>query len=228
MNDSKDRIRRLTAGSVIAVLAFLMVAVCRIPMISFLSYEPKDVLLVIGGFLYGPVTALATTAVTAVLEFLTVSPTGWWGLLMNILSSSAFAATAALVYRKRRTLDGAVIGLACGVLLSTASMMLWNWLVTPIYTGWPRSVVTGLLVPLFLPYNLIKDLLNAGLAMVLYKPVTKALRAARLAPPSSGTPHPVRTYVWVVLAAAAVIVCCVCTVLLIRANPPEAVAAMGA
>ena len=66
----------------------------------------------------------------------------------------------------------------------TAVMILWNYLITPIYQGVPRDVVASMLIPVFLPFNLVKGILNAALTMLLYKPVVESLRKAKLAPRS--------------------------------------------
>ena len=42
-----------------------------------------------------------------------------------------------------------------------------------------------MLMTVFLPFNLVKGGINAGLTLLLYKPVVNALRAAGLAQPSS-------------------------------------------
>lgn len=55
-------------------------------------------------------------------------------------------------------------------------MMLWNYLIAPIYMGYPREAVAELLIPVFLPFNLLKSGLNAGFTFLLYKPITTALR----------------------------------------------------
>ena len=72
------------------------------------------------------------------------------GCLMNILSSCSFACTAAFVYKKRRTVTGAVAGLACGTVIMAVVMLLWNWLITPLYMGVSREQVEGMLIPMFL------------------------------------------------------------------------------
>ena len=59
-------------------------------------------------------------------------------------------------------------------------MLLWNYLITPIYMGYPREAVVELLIPAFLPFNLIKGGLNVAMTMILYKPVITALRHAHL------------------------------------------------
>ena len=59
-------------------------------------------------------------------------------------------------------------------------MLLWNYLITPIYMGYPREAVAALLPTAFLPFNLFKGCLNAAITLLLYKPVVTALRIASL------------------------------------------------
>ena len=152
---------------------------------GFLSFDLKDVIIVIGGFISGPMAALAISVVVSLIEMLTVSSTGVIGFIMNVLASCSFACVASVFYHRDRSMKGAITGLVSGVLCMTAVMILWNWLITPLYMNVPRSVVVGMLVPTFLPFNLIKGGINATLAMLLYKPVVTALRRAHLVPESS-------------------------------------------
>ena len=116
---------------------------------------------------------------------ITISSTGPYGFLMNVVSTCAFAVPAAWYYQKHRTQKDAVIGLVIGVLTMAAAMLLWNYIITPFYMGVPRATVAGMLMTVFLPFNLVKGGINAGLTLLLYKPVVNALRAAGLAQPSS-------------------------------------------
>jgi len=95
---------------------------------------------------------------------------------MNMISSCSIACTAALIYKYKKSLQGAVIGLVNGAILTSVAMVLWNYLITPIYLGIPRAVVTPLLMTFFLPFNLIKGGINAAITMALYKPVSQVLR----------------------------------------------------
>ena len=196
MNDYTWSLRRLIIMALLSALAFIAVSFIRIPAVLFLQYEPKDVLLTIGGFMFGPFVGLAIAALVALLELVTISDTGLIGMVMNIISSGLFVCTASLVYRLRRTLGGAVLGLACGMVLMTGGMLLWNYLVTPLYMGIPRQAVTELLLPVFLPFNLLKGGINAALTMLLYKPVTQALRTARLLPPASLSSGKNKIFIW--------------------------------
>ena len=99
---------------------------------------------------------------------------------MNVISSCSFACTAAFVYKKKRKISGAIVGLLCGWGCMVVVMLFWNYLITPIYMGYPREAVVELLIPVFLPFNLMKGGLNAALTMILYKPIVIALRRAHL------------------------------------------------
>ena len=78
-----------------------------------------------------------------------------------------------------------MIGLCFGVITMVVAMLLWNYIITPFYMGVSRETVAGMLMSVFLPFNLVKGGINAGLTLLLYKPVVGALRKAGLAQPSS-------------------------------------------
>lgn len=179
---NKLNVRTLVTLGMLSAMAFLLTFITRglPPIVQWLKYDPKDIIITIGGFIFGPVPALLVTTVVSFIEMITVSDTGWIGLLMNILASGVFACTASVVYKKKHTLKGAVLGLVLSCILTTGVMILWNYLVTPIYMGVPRAIVADMLIPTFLPFNLLKTIVNASFTMIIYKPVVKALRKAKL------------------------------------------------
>ena len=183
---SLQRTKKMVTLAVMAAIAYVAMVFIRIPAVEFLKYEPKDVIITLAGFIYGPLSAFAISVVVSLLEMVTVSTTGPVGMLMNILSTCAFACTASFIYKRRQKLSGAVIGLVAGIVLTVAVMIPWNYFMTPYYMPVTREVVATMLLPVFLPFNLIKTSLNAALLMLLYKPVVTALRKAHLVPPSSG------------------------------------------
>ena len=184
MNKHKMTTKELTTLAMLTAIAYALVATVRIPIVLFLKYEPKDVVIAIGGFLYGPVSALLVSTVVSFLEMLTISDTGWIGMIMNILSTCSFACTAAVIYKKKHSLFGAVLGLSIGVILMTAVMLGWNYILTPLYMNQNRADVAAMLVPMFLPFNLIKGCLNAAITSLLYRPLVQGLRRAGLLPES--------------------------------------------
>ena len=183
MNEQAWKIRRLTVMGMLTALAFAAVFISSFfpSMVLFLKYDPKDVLLTIGAFLFGPVAGATMVVVVALLEMVTISTTGIIGFVMNVLSSCLFVCTASLFYHRNKTLPNALLGLVCGALLMTGGMLLWNYLITPLYMeNTTREQVAGMLVPVFLPFNLFKCGLNATLTILLYKGVSTSPRAARL------------------------------------------------
>ncbi len=209
MNDR--RTKKLTTIGMLCALAYIAVLVGRIPVVLFLKYDPKDVIIVIGGFLFGPSAALAVTLIVSVAQMVTISGTGILGCVMNVVSSCSFACTAALVYQKRHRLSGAVLGLFCGLGCQTAVMMLWNYLIAPVYMGYPREAVAALLLPAFLPFNLMKGGLNAAITLLLYKPAVTVLRRSNLIEP--GASGEMRIHIGVTLAALLLFTTCVLWIL---------------
>ncbi len=215
MNKSRMTTKELTTLAMLTAIAYALVCCVRIPIVLFLKYEPKDVVITIGGFLMGPTAVLISTAVVALLEMFTISDTGIIGCIMNLLSSCAFAFPAALIYKRNHTMKGAILGLASGTVCVVATMLLWNYLITPLYmTGTSRSDIAGMLLPVFLPFNLVKALLNSSIVLLLYKPVVTGLRRAGLLPTAvskSGT-----TKIGVSVFAALLLVSCILYVLVLR------------
>lgn len=176
----KFSVKKMATLAMLAAVSYLLVFLVRIPVILFLKYEPKDVAVTVGGFLFGPLPAFLISLLVSLVEMVTISETGPIGALMNLLSTCSFACTAAFIYKKNRSLSGAIWGLAWGSLAMVATMMLWNWLVTPLYMGVSRAAVEALLLPAFLPFNVLKAGLNSLLVMAVYKPLVTALRRVGL------------------------------------------------
>ena len=184
----KLSVRYLTCVAMFTALSYVAVLLTEgIPKVQgFLSYEPKDAVIVIAGFIFGPLTCVVVSVLSSLLEMVTVSSTGLYGFLMNVVATCAFAVPTAWIYHKNRTQKGALIGLLTGILVMAACMVAWNYVITPFYMGVPRSQVAGMLIPVFLPFNLVKGGMNAALVMLLYKPVVGALRRMGLVAPSTG------------------------------------------
>ena len=188
---SKSRVistQQIVVTAMLCAISFVAVLIGRlIPNVAgFLSYDPKDAIIVIAGFIYGPLTSVVISVVVSLIEMFTISTTGVYGLIMNVFSTCAFAVPAALIYKKMHSMKGAVIGLAVGAISMTVCMLLWNYIITPFYMGVPRETVAGMLMTVFLPFNLVKGGLNAAITLLLYKPIVNALRKAHLAEPSKG------------------------------------------
>ena len=171
-----SKTKKITTIAVLCAITYVVMAVGRIPVVLFLKYDPSDVIVTLGGLIWGPMTSCIVSVVVAAIEMVTVSDTGIIGCIMNIISTTSFACTAAAIYKKKHTLPGALTGLVVGCVTMVAVMLLWNYLITPLYMGYSREAVVELLLPAFLPFNLFKSVLNAAITFLLYKPVITALR----------------------------------------------------
>lgn len=207
---SKISTRQLTTTAMLCAVAYVAMLVGKIvPNVAgFLSYDPKDVVVVIGGFIYGPVTALIISVIVSFVEMISVSATGFYGLIMNVFSTCAFAMPAAFAYKKLRSMKGAIVGLAAGIVAMAAAMVLWNWIITPLYMGMPRAAVAAMLPTVFLPFNLVKGGINAAITLLLYKPIVTALRMAGLLE-MPAVEQKAHFNLAVTIAAIAVLVVCV-------------------
>ena len=111
---------------------------------------------------------------------ITISTEGYVGFFMNIISTCSFVCTASYIYKKKHSIYGAIVGLVVGVILATSSMLLFNYIVMPWYKNLPREAVAQMLLPTFLPFNLAKHSINAGIILLIYKPIVIGLRKAHL------------------------------------------------
>ena len=183
---AKTDVKSITTLAMLTAIAYVVMILSKaLPQVSgFLQLDLKDTIICVGGFVYGPLSAAVISIVVAVVEICTYSDTGPIGCIMNALATCAFCCTASFVYKKVHTKKGAVAGLVLGVVVLTAVMLLWNYLITPIYMEMDRAVVAAMLPTVFLPFNLVKGGLNMALILLIYKPVVTALRKARLVPES--------------------------------------------
>ena len=171
-----SKTKKLTTAGMLCALAYGATLIGRIPIVLFLKYDPKDSIIAIGGLLLGPLTSFAVALIVSLAEMFTISETGILGFAMNVISSCSFACTASYIHKRRSAFAGAVAGLLWGWACMVLVMLLWNYLLAPIYMGCSREDIVELLLPAFLPFNLIKGGLNAAFTLLLYKPITQALR----------------------------------------------------
>ena len=215
--------KTMVTMAMMTAMAYVAVTFFRIPVVLFLKYEPKDVIITIGGFMFGPLASVLMSLVVSLIEMVTISDTGPIGALMNFIGTCSFACLAALIYKRFHTLKGAVAGLAAGTAVMILVMLAWNYLVTPIYMGYPRAAVAEMLIPVFLPFNLLKGVLNSGITMLIYKPLSNIMRKANILPESSyqtsseNAGH-IKKYAFVYVIAAFVIITCAAVIILWRSQ----------
>ncbi len=179
---NKITVKEIVIIGMLSAIAYVIVVAIRIPIFpafDFLKYEAKDVAIAIGGLIWGPLTALIVSILVAFFELISISSTGPIGMLFNVVASAMFTCVPAMVYKKHKTINGAIFGLVLGAVLTIITMLLWNYIVTPFYTGVPRDVIAGMIPTVILPFNLIKYGINSALVLLLYKPVIHRLKSVK-------------------------------------------------
>lgn len=204
--------KKLTSGAMLCAIAYVVMVIGRVPVVLFLKYDPKDVIITLGGLIWGPGMACIVSLVVSLIEMFTVSDTGIIGCIMNFISTCSFACTASFIYKKKRTLAGAVTGLVVGAVTMTGVMLLWNYLITPLYMEATREQIVAMLPTVFLPFNLLKAGLNAAFTFLLYKPVITGLRKAGLVE-TTGDGKAKKMPWGLILVAVMIIITCVLFIL---------------
>lgn len=162
-------------GALSIVLA-LLIHFPIFPQAAFMEYDPADIPIFLTAFIYGPLAGLILTVVVSFIQGFTVSAgSGIIGIFMHIAATGTYVLVSGLIYKKMKTLKGALISMGAGSLAMVAVMVFWNIVFIPIFSGVPRAAVYGMLLTVIIPFNLIKVVVNSLLTFVLYKRTKKLI-----------------------------------------------------
>ena len=177
----KSHTKYITFLSLLSTLAFISVSFIRLPLIPsapFLKFDIRDAIILIGGILYDPFAAVIVAFIAGLMQFLLLSDgSGIVGFLMNFISTVSFVCPASFIYKFGKNYKSLVIGLILGCALMTVNMLLWNYIITPLFMGVPREAVKAMLLPVFLPFNILKGLINSVITFIFFKPLILAANA---------------------------------------------------
>lgn len=215
--ESSYKVKKMVIMALIAAMAYVVVILCRLPIIPsvpFLDLEFKSAIILIGSFIFGPMSGFIMSLVICIVELLTISDTGILGCIMNILATVSFVCPAAYVYKKKQSTTGAIVGIVIGAVLMTIAMVLWNYIVTPLYMGVEREVIVSLLIPAFIPFNLLKAGVNGGAALLIFRFVIEALQKTNLIPKAEDTENNKKSgIIGAVIVSCLIIATCVLIIL---------------
>lgn len=171
-NTNKWDTRQLVTMALMCAIGVLLsfIEFPLLPGVTWLKYDASAMPALVCGFAFGPGAGLAVGVVGAVIHGILMAD--FSGAIMNILVVAGFVLPAALVYRKTRTLKGAVLGLVLSVIAATAMAILGNLVITPLYLGVPFDAVVAMILPILTPFNLVKAVLNGVLTLIVYKSVS--------------------------------------------------------
>ena len=175
---TSSKIKQITTmGILIAISIILVVSPLKFPFPTapFLVYEPGDVPIMVGGFIFGPVAGIVLTVITSVVQSLTVAKDGIFGCIMHILATSALVGVSSLIYTRKKTFKRAIIGSVIGSLSMAAVMLVLNLALDPIFYGMTLDAVMKLVFPAILPFNLMKAGVNSIIFLLIFKSTGKIL-----------------------------------------------------
>ncbi|MBQ3272146.1 MAG: ECF transporter S component [Solobacterium sp.] len=191
-------VRTLTKIAVLSAVAFvLMYFDFPLPFIpSFYKLDFSETAVMAGGFAMGPGAAVAIEGVKILLKLLFKgTDTAYVGELANFLIGCAFVLPASFMYRKEKTRQRALMGLAAGTVCMTAVGVIINYAVLlPAYSFFyqlPMEVLIGMgtaLIPFITdkltfvllattPFNIIKGVLVSIVTILLYKRISPLLHS---------------------------------------------------
>ena len=164
--------RRIAVSALFVAAAMVLsfVEVPIFPAAPYLKYDPSGIIVLVAGFAFGP----ATGAVVGTLMWLPHFFGNPFGALMGVIANLAMVIPAAAIYRARPTRAGSLMGMGVGLVCFIVACILMNLVITPLYApGTSVSDVAQLIVPVLLPFNLLKGLINCAITQAVYKTVSK-------------------------------------------------------
>ncbi len=155
---------------------------------SFLQIDFSDLPAIIGAIIYGPLAGIIIEAIKNLLAWLLKgSPTGVpVGEIANFLAGTLFILASTLFYRNKKTFSRLALGMAVGTIVMAVLMSIANYyLIFPSYAFFLGYGVNSmvkiasaanhsihnlmtLVVLGVLPFNIIKGILMAAIAIPIY------------------------------------------------------------
>lgn len=169
------KIKILTNMAMLVALSLILVMLINFPIlpaVPFMKYDPADIPILIGSFLFGPMGGVILTAIVSILQGLFISGDGGpIGIVMHFLATGTFAFIAGFIYQRTKTKRSAVVGLICGALNLTVITTIRK--VTIDLENKAKQIAKDLSIPYVTRNNLgidkIKQQENADTVIVVKK-----------------------------------------------------------
>lgn len=192
----KGRLAYLTKIAILgAIAALLMLLEFPLPFApSFYELNFSEIAVLISGFALGPLAAVLTELIKIVLNLImNGTDTAFVGEISNFIMGISFALPAAFIYKYKKTLSGAIVGMAAGTLaLVVCGAFVNYYIMIPAYVkfmGFELDMIIGLgtkinpaITNLFtlimfatVPFNLVKGVACSLLTALIYKRVSPIL-----------------------------------------------------
>ncbi len=162
-------------GMLIGISAILVYLRVPYPPAGFLKYDAADVPIFITTFAFGPIVGLLSTVIVSIIQAFILGDDGIYGCLMHIFATGTYVIVAGTIYKCVKGRKTAIIGMFLASLAMTAVMCLANLWITPLFLGVPREAVMPMIIPIIMPFNLLKAGINSLITFALYKRISPVL-----------------------------------------------------
>ena len=160
--------KMLLMAAIAVICAFISFPI--LPIAPHMEYELSGIPILIAGFVFGPVRGLVIgIAATLVKALVTMPPIWAHDLIMSVIAVGVLVFVSAAIYQQLKTSKILLLALIVGGVCATAAMIPANLIVTPLFLGIPVEVMQGMLVPIIIPFNLLKMAINTVAVFLLYK-----------------------------------------------------------
>ena len=192
--NTKNNVRTIAVtGMLSAVAVVLMYLEIPIPIMpGFIKFDFSDLPALLGAYALGPVAGIIICLIKNVVH-LAASQSMLVGELSNFILGSVFVFTAGIVYKKKKSKTGALLGGLCGAMAMGVFSVFSNYLIVyPVYykLAMPEVVILSLyqaiipsmksimqcLICFNLPFTIVKGLIDVGISMLIYKPLSPLLK----------------------------------------------------
>lgn len=177
MTSQKSMTLKITTLGMLAALAIAMMYMFQIPIIPaapYMLYDMADIPILIGTLFYGPAAGIILTVIVSVIQGLTVSASGGFiGIIMHIAATGTFVLVTGLLCKKSR--ERLVLPLILGVLSMAAVMIPLNLILSPIFYQVPVQAVVDMILPIIVPFNLLKAGINGFVTYLVFQALIRIL-----------------------------------------------------
>lgn len=198
--ESRMNIKQMSMVGIMSAITVILYYFVKFNLPFFppwLDIQVSELPALITGFAYGPFAGCLVILVRFVLK-LPATITAGVGELADLVLGVAVVGISSLIYKKHKTIKGALVATGIGVGVGVVVSCFLNWLVLiPAYiylAGFPLDALVGMLsyMPFevtkenfmlayvlvgALPFNLVRFILVYALTFLLYKRTHKLLKA---------------------------------------------------
>lgn len=148
------------------VLSFVEIPI--LPIAPYLKYDPSGIVSLVAGLAFGPGVGVVVATLPWLLH-LFVEP---FGAIMALFCSVCTVLPAALLYQAKPTRAGLIIALVFSGIVAIVAAIIGNIVITPLYNPeMSMTDVVALILPVLVPFNLVKVAINAIAAFFATPPI---------------------------------------------------------